>query len=249
MFWIDFKARTKTGTTEGGRDKRSLESPTIVRARGHAPANAIIEELNEKECRIRTVVLYEVNAILEFDATIAECTPISVRGHVTSRESVPPRYRYSLAVDRAKPIDTENQPPPGVGSIEELPSGLARRSPRFPVRFALQYRTVSEGFKAAKCANISTGGMLIVCREPLERGRLLEVQFALPDDVLVRMAPSARRRPFRDMLVTARVAFHEPIQDGLYKCGLKFTGLKKEQREDIARYVQALAGVKVPKSP
>jgi len=277
MYWIAKSSKTGKVGEPRTASKGSLESPTIVRARGMAPANAIIEELTASQCRLRSVVFYDINAIVEFEADLPGRSTATISGHVASRVSAPPRFTYCVALDRVKPHiapDVPNDPAPerssrlrSLDSIKELPSsdGLTRTSQRLPTEFEMQYRTVSEGFKNAKGTNISTGGMLMTCRDALVDGMLLELHFALPSEVLRvypertrvfdvkhllsgRTVPSKLRKPFNEMLVCARVIFHEPVGGGYYQYGLKFSGLERAARDDIARYVDALKHVKTRKT-
>lgn len=218
---------------------------TQVKTRGVAPANAIVERITPTECVMRCVLLFDVNAPVEFEAHLPNRPPFSVKGHIRSRVSVPPRFEYTIA------LQPQAVPP----NPELRPEELGRKHQRFDAEFSLQYRTAKEGYRRAKGRNVSTGGLLMTCKEALVAGMFLELHFVLPSEVLAVYSfkkPAERtklREPFDDIVVQARVVHHRPLGPEQYAYGVNFVGLDKRDREQITRFVHASARVKVRQIP
>ena len=220
---------------------------TQVKIRGVAPANAIVEQITPTECVMRCVLLFDVNAPVEFEAHLPDRPPFSVQGRIQSRTSVPPRFEYRIA------LQPQPQPAAPVAAIRA--EDLGRKHQRYDAEFWLQYRTSKEGFRAAKGRNVSTGGLMMTCKESLVEGQFLELHFVLPSDVLAVYRfkkPSERSKlskPFDDMVVQARVVHYRPLGTGLCAYGLSFVGLERRDRDQITRFVDALARVKLRQIP
>ena len=248
----------------------SLESPTVVRARGMAPANAIVEHVTAHRCRLRSVVLFDAGATLDFDLVLPNRPAMSMHGRIAARTRSGPRFIYDVTLDRMTQKETDELAHTlaeshrsvsrlrSGASLKDLPTtdGLTRKQLRLEADFPIQYRTPKEGFKQGNAADISTGGLRLTCGDALVEGMLLELHFILPSDVLEvfpeettvldlrnplqrRAVPSKLRQPFQDMVLYARVIFHEPLGDGTYAYGLSFYSLERTDREEIARYVDA----------
>ena len=219
---------------------------TQVKTRGVAPANAVVDRITPTECVMRCVLLFDVNAPVEFEAHLPDQPPFSVHGRIRSRVPVPPRFEYTIALQ-------PQQAPPK--PIEIRVEELGRKHQRFDAQFSLQYRTAKEGSRAAKGRNVSTGGLLMTCKETLVEGMFLDLHFVLPSEVLAVysfLKPSLRsklRQPFDDIVVQARVVHRRPIGGGLWAYGLNFVGLGRRDRDQIARFVEAVARVKVRQNP
>jgi hypothetical protein len=249
----------------------SLESPIVVRARGMSPANAIVEHVTAHECRLRSVVMFDMGATIEFELSLPDRPTHTILGRIASRTPNGPRFIYKVGLERMSPSQTDELAATlahthraqtrlrNVATLKELPTtdGLTRKQLRSEAEFPLQYRTAKEGFRGGKAANISTGGLLLTCSDALVEGMYVELHFTLPSDVLDvypeetavldlrnplkrKVVPSKLRKPFEDMVVHARVAFHEVHGNGVYSYGLSFAGLERTEREEIARYVDAV---------
>jgi hypothetical protein len=218
---------------------------TQVKTRGVAPANAVVERITPTECVLRCVLLFDVNAPVEFEAHLPDRPPFAVRGTIRSRVAVPPRFEYTVAL---QPQET-----PAKGDVR--PEELGRKHQRFELEFSLQYRTAKEGFRSAKGCNVSTGGLLMSCKEALVEGMFLEMHFVLPSEVLAVYSfrkPSQRSklgRPFEDVVVQGRVVHHRPLGTGVYAYGVNFVHLDRRDRDQIARFVEAVGRVKLRQNP
>ena len=265
-------AETTTKKAESAKTPPSLEYPTTVSARGIAPANAVVERLTASEARFRTVVFFEHGETVEFQFAAAhDDRKVTVRGTVVSRVSNGPRFSYIARNDRMAPQEIDDlartvsenyRRQAMVRSHEQLvgklptTEALTRSSVRVATQFAITYRTPKEDYRQAKAGDVSSGGMLIICREALVQGEPVELRFTLPGDVLavypeetavidVRKGTAApvrgdERRPFKEMVLGARVVSHRPLGNGAYAYGLAFTCIDGFQHEEIARYTHAV---------
>jgi hypothetical protein len=249
----------------------SLEFPTTVSARGLAPAQAIIEHLTVSEARLRSVLLFDHNSTVEFSFGLSGRPTVIARGRIVSRTQKGPRFIYRVVLDRmsgseadelARTVNEAHRRTALSKSLERkvraLPTtdGLTRRTVRVSSEFELQFRTAKEAFKAARCADVSAGGMMIACHEVLVVGMAIEVRFTLPSEVLeaypeetvaldlrnrevVRSTRSDMRRPFGEMVILSRVASHQILPGGEYAYGLAFHNVDGYTVEEISRYTHA----------
>lgn len=234
-----------------GRPREKVESflkmgfQTQVKTRGVAPANAIVERMTPTECVMRCVLLFDVDAPVEFEAHLPDRAPFAAKGRIRSRVSVPPRFEYTIAL----------QPQEAPASVEIRAEEIGRKHQRFEAEFSLQYRTTKEGFRKAKGRNVSTGGLLMTCKEALFEGMFLELHFVLPSEVLAVYSfkkgseRSKLREPFDDIVVQARVVHYRPVGSGLSAYGVNFVGLSRHDRDQIARFVDAVRLVKLRPNP
>ncbi|HTU83285.1 MAG TPA: PilZ domain-containing protein [Candidatus Acidoferrales bacterium] len=268
MPWIGTQPQPKV---RRDTESPSLEHATTVAGRGTPPCNAVIESITEHECRLRTVVFFDRGEVVEFEFAAPGHARIAARGHVVDRTSKGPRFVYRIRLDRmsAQNVDElgravasthrrqarERSMWRAVGSLPTT-EALARASFRLPADFAIEYRTARERFKAARAADVSAGGLSIVCGDGLIPGELLELCFAFPSQVLdvhpeetvvldlrTRSVAHARtdlRRPFKPLTVKARVVSHRPLGGGSYSYGLAFLELEPAARQEVTRYVEAL---------
>jgi hypothetical protein len=248
----------------------SLEFPTTVSSRGIAPANAIVEHLTASNCRLRTVVFFDYGDAVEFEfgppgEQVAVRGSVTSRNANGPRFV----YQLRLDRMSAKEIDALATRVAGFQSrlaharsheetIHKLPTTerLVRDSFRVLARFDIAYRTPKTDFKPAKAGDVSMGGLLMICAEQLVRGEPVELRFTLPSDVLAvypeetvaidtlkgTAAPlrNDQHRPFAEMTVGARVVSNRPLANGLYGYGLAFTCIGGYEREEVARYTNAV---------
>jgi hypothetical protein len=177
----------------------SLEYATVVSVRGIAPANAIVEYLTAAQCRLRTIVFFEVGECVEFPFGLPKAKKILVRGDVISRTANGPRFIYRLHLDGANAEDVDDavqevaafQRHSAATESREDPlvrlrttEQLTRSSVRVPATFPIEYRTPNQGTRPAKAGDLSIDGMSMTCREALVQGEPVEVRITLPSDVL-----------------------------------------------------------------
>jgi hypothetical protein len=239
-----------------------------VSSRGIAPANAVIEQLTTSQCRLRTVVFFDMGDVIEFTFAAPSHEPIFVRGSVASREMRGPRFVYTMYLNRmsAKELDALARVAAGHHRREAAArldsdrrpntENLTRSTLRVLAGFDLSYRTPRLDFKAAKAVDVSIDGMMMSCSEALVPGEPVEVKFTLPSEVLraypeetvvldLRRAVTiplrnSRRRRFEEMTLGARVVSNQELKAGRFAYGLAFTCIDGHQREELARYVNAV---------
>lgn len=277
--WIGIKLPAAAKPSfRGELPMRIPEFTATLRATGVGPVKATIERLARPDCRVRCALLLEVGDSVEFD--LPGEPQMTLHGYVLSRSPEPPRFVYALALDAMNARQLEDAEERVILALRYERSRLRdnaslgkgpptegiRQRLRIQAEFALQYRTETHGFKSAKAANVSTGGLLIICGDPLFPGDHLELHFTLPSEVLnvypsstkvidlrhifkPREVHSQLRRPFEDMVLQARVAHQRPLPDGRYACGVSFIHPARSEREEIARYVDAVRHVKLRQKP
>lgn len=248
----------------------SLEFPTMVSARGIAPANAVVEHLNTAECRFRTVVFFDHHDVVEFAIGGEAERPIFVRGTVTSRANNGPRFVYRLRLDRmsAKEIDELARRVAGIQqrqavarreeAVRNLPvtDRLTRASHRVTTQFPIAFRTPKHEMRQAKAGDVSAGGLLMISSDSLSIGEPIELRFTLPSHVLnvypeetvaidlrnarVSVPRNDQRRKFAEMTIGARVVACREVGGGSFAYGIAFSSIDGFQREEIARYTNAV---------
>jgi hypothetical protein len=203
----------------------SLEYETTVSARGIAPANAVVEQIDGTQCRLRTVVLFDVGETIEFALRSSHRDEVTVRGTVASLEIKGHRFAYVMRLDKMsaneiaalrKVLDAfdalddfadraEGEVPPA--AIDHL----MRNCARIPADFDITFRTPAFDFKPAKAVDISRSGLLISCAEVLVPGVPLEIRFTLPG------------RRAKEVTLAARVVTRQEPVRGTFLYGLALT--------------------------
>lgn len=196
MSW--FGGASQPGKRQTASPTASLESVTMLVARGIAPVHAIIEQLTTSECRLRSVALLHNDDPVEFEFAMFD-SKAKVRGRVVARAQKGPRFLYNVRLvgmssaeidELARVLMLVHRRGAMNRSLErvqaQLPTtdGLTRKNLRVPSQFAILYRTAKEHFKPAQAANISAGGLSMACGDALVEGMPIELKMTLPTDVL-----------------------------------------------------------------
>ena len=235
----------------------SLEHPITVIARGIGPAHAVVEQLNASECRVRSAVWLGRGDAIEFVYHAGSEEAAMVRGTVTSHVAVGTHFVYKVRLNRMSAAELDalahvvakEQRRLATARSHLVPVDLsaARESKRSAFRvlapFPIAYRPMRSQFKPAKAENVSAGGLSMICPEFLHEGDLLELRFTPPLEVLSVYPEAAkeRRRPFEEMLVTARVVRARALGPKKFTYGLSLIGIDSYQHEELARYVSAVS--------
>ncbi len=270
MPWFGMAAKERTAGT--APTPASLESSTVLRARGTPEANAVIEQLNAEEARVRSVVAFRQGDVLSFEYVAGGVAPIPLRGRVVGQTASCARITYRLTLDSTSAEVREQlaralSPARRVPQREEegvaphVADGLRRASARADAQFGVQYRSSKDGFKAGQAANVSSGGLSMACGASLGEGATVDLRFTLPSEVLQalpeetvtyemrgqhvqRKVYTGARRAFETIEVRARVVNKRAVMPGVYAYGLAFLGIHAVDREQIARYVRAVQLIK-----
>lgn len=227
----------------------SLEYETKVSAHGIAPANAVVEQIDDSQCRLRTIVLFDPGETIEFSLRSSGKSELTVRGTVASCDIKGHRFIYTMRLDRMsareiaalkKMVDALDTLDEFVESAEaEIPRAgvddLIRACARVPVNFDVTYRTPAIDFKPAKAIDISTNGLMMSCEELLVPGVPVELRLRLPG-----------RRSAKELTLGARVVTRQEPLKGTFLYGLALTCVSNRLRGQLDRYVNAARPSQTP---
>ncbi|HJL18738.1 MAG TPA: PilZ domain-containing protein [Sandaracinaceae bacterium LLY-WYZ-13_1] len=108
-----------------------------------------------------------------------------------------------------------------------------RRHPRYPVEVGAEIGLGARTLSAAT-QNISEGGVGLLLDEPVEEGARLELTLFLTQDGI----EDPDEEPFE---TSAAVAWAAPRDDGGHVVGVRFGALEGAQRDQLHRFLAALA--------
>ena len=221
----------------------SLELPTTISARGVRCAPAILESLTQAECRMRSLVLLDLKAAVQFDIPTSGRSPLELNGQITSRISSGPYYAYTVglipmpqlelatlarAIERlAHPkVETRNETARFASAATELPP----RGSAPPTLFSVFYRSDGRGPRVARATRVASSGMVMTCKDVFRQGECIEVRFALPGDAT-----------YREVTLRAKIVCSQSAGIDTYDYGLAFLNIDPAAREQIARYERKLS--------
>jgi PilZ domain len=218
--------------TETRPKPASLECPTMVSANGASPVMGIIEDLNPKVCRMRSINEFKAGDLLRFDFTLRGANRVQLSGHVVTATENGTRRSYAIALsesdadaivvalDAARRFAT-SRPTQDVHTA----NGLTRASARIPIDVELQYSIGGSPAQTARATNVSTGGILLNSTDNIPVGASLEVRFRLPG-------------ADHDITVHARVVAHQHESPNY---NMAFFNIDPKVREELTAFVSAHA--------
>lgn len=248
----------------------SLEIPIVLIAPGLGATEAVLEELDPGgDCRLRSLQFFSPRTQVKFTLGYGNRfalgdagESIVLRGSIANYAVKGQRFVYDVSLEPAEGLaeqlelllkhrrhaDGVHAPP------------LARSCTRAETNFPIAFR-IGETWHEASAANISVGGLLMRSRELLVEGMALELRFTLPSSVLERcsddvllgrlwdravreVAQAMLRRPFKELLLRARVVCHRPISNTVGDYGMEFCTIDALAHSEIERYCAALHVVK-----
>ncbi|MBV8497987.1 MAG: PilZ domain-containing protein [Candidatus Eremiobacteraeota bacterium] len=191
---------------------------------------AIIEELNSRSCRLRSINEFKVGDLLAFECTLRGAKALHLSGKVLSSALNGQRRSYTVVLHKADEdaiivaLDTA-QRFSVAHPIRDVhtDTGLTRASARIPVDLAVDFKVAGGPVKVGNATNVSTGGILLNCTESIPVGSEVEVHFTLPG--------SSRR-----LTAKARVVAHQH-QSPNYN--MAFFHLEPETRTELDTFVKA----------
>jgi hypothetical protein len=180
----------------------SLEMPVVMTVRRlPSPVYGTLMDVNAHGARIRSLVLLERGAEVEFALNIGGYAAITISGHVEARRNTTAgaRFEYEVsfrtmaeaqieAVARAV-RDLERRAAAArtvQRQIDALPTTDAERrgSYRALSSIAARFRPEGGAWTEGKIGDISATGVRMNCVEMLQIGTMLEMRITLPSDVL-----------------------------------------------------------------
>jgi uncharacterized protein (TIGR02266 family) len=102
-----------------------------------------------------------------------------------------------------------------------------RKEPRIPIQLKVDVESPNDHYLFEYSSNLSQNGIFIQSAEPLDPGTLVNIQFHLPDDYLIRT---------RGEVIW--VNDEEEEEPGM---GIKFIGISEEDRDRILNSLKKLA--------
>jgi hypothetical protein len=214
----------------------SLEFPVMLHSPDKTPVMGIIEQLSVGECLVRSLVSFETGKRVEFELIVHGGAHSKLRGSIEEVRENPPRRHYNIRLDRLPSGDAdalerviaELHARQTTARTMQDGGALARASVRVHVDFQVGYALDDGTIGTGRAADLSTGGMLMVCDPLLKVGAGLEVTFDLPDH------PGAARR---ELVLKARIVAHQQTSAGKWANHLAFYGVDPTVRTEIAAFI------------
>lgn len=196
-----------------------------------APAvMAIVEDLNRKACRMRSLGVFRVGDAVSFDFTLRGAPTIALTGRVTSAAENGIRRSYTVTFDDpdgrqgdriAVALDMSQRFASAHHTEAHNAEGLTRTSVRIPLDVAVSYAVGEASSRLGRMTNVSIGGILMNCDDQIAIGASLELHFTLPD--------STKR-----LRVRARIVAHQ-LQSPNYN--VAFYQLPDDALQELERFV------------
>lgn len=212
----------------------SLEYPALLAVRGLPPTNGVVERVDAGECRLRSVVHFELGTSVGFMFG-PEGAELELRGKVVERTRSGPRFTYRIALEPpadgqalGEAIERWRERDVWPALEPQTPKGLVREARRVPTQFPIEYRIEGEDLPVeARASDLSVGGLSLSSKHALIESMLVNLRFALPAN-----GTEIRAR--------ARVIWHRVTGPGLFAYGLAFCEMTPETRAGIEEYVAAI---------
>jgi PilZ domain len=202
----------------------------MVSAKGAPAVMGIIEELNPKACRLRSINEFQIGDRVQFDFTLRGANKLQLSGHVLIVTENGNRRSYTIALDA---VDADavvialdaSQRFAAARPVHDVQTGngLTRASARIPIDVELQYSIAGKPPQFARATNVSTGGILLNSNDAIAVGTSIEVRFRLPG-------------ADHDLKVHARVVAHQQESPNY---NMAFFNVDPEMREELAAFVAA----------
>ncbi len=208
----------------------SLECPTMVSVNGAPAVMGIIEELNPKVCRLRSINELQAGDRVKFDFTLRGANRLQLSGHVLTSTTDGTRHSYTIALDSIGPdaiavaLDSAKRFAASHATRDpHTGNGLTRSSARIPIDVELEYSIGGNPLRRARATNVSTGGILLNSTDHIAVGESLQVRFRLPGSN-------------HAVTVNARVVAHQPESPNY---NMAFFNIDPSVREELAAFVSA----------
>ncbi len=181
----------------------SLEMPVVMSVRRlPAPVYGTLMEITAESAKIRSLILLERGAEIEFELGMGSGIPLTVRGRVLQRRNAPTGARFEYHVNFDLMVETQlDQLAKHVRELElraaanrsmqaainSLPTtdGNRRGSYRALTSFPALFRREGEpNYAEGRVADLSGTGIRMNCNAVIAVGSVLELRMVLPASVL-----------------------------------------------------------------
>ncbi|HET9029692.1 MAG TPA: PilZ domain-containing protein [Candidatus Aquilonibacter sp.] len=180
----------------------SLEMPVVLSVRRlPAPVYGTLMEITAHGAKIRSLVLMERGAEVEFDLGIGSGTPLTINGRVEARRNAPSgaRFEYHLVFSNmaeaqidalARHVRELERRAAAARSIQKAIDAMPttdrerRGSYRALTAFPVMFRKDGEEWSEGRVGDISSTGIRMNCGELVAIGTLVDMRLTLPSTVL-----------------------------------------------------------------
>ena len=254
--------------------RQSLEIPISFEAGGKAAqVFGTLIDISETGCRIRSLVLLDRECVVRFELRRGSGSALRLRGHVAGRRSPSDGagYEYGITFDGISPAERKQlhaeimelqrrEAAARSHARDEKPpaqNDQRRKDLRQSVSFPISFRRPGSVWISGFCADVSAGGIRLVCGDTIEDGSEIELRFTLPNDVLDvfpkggerteitpfgprRVRVPDNRRSFDQIFARGQVVAKLAPVEGRNSYGVEFTNLDGYSREEIVRFNHAM---------
>lgn len=202
----------------------------MVSVNGASPVMGIIEELDPRTCRMRSINEIVAGDSVRFDFTLRGAQKLQLSGRVVNATQNGARRSYAIALDAMNEdvviaaLDAA-QRFAIARPVQDIQTGngLTRSSARISIDQELVYTVGGKPPRTARATNVSTGGILLNSSDEIAVGANLMVRFRLPG-------------ADHDITVNARVVAH---QQETPNYNMAFFNIDPKVREELAAFVAA----------
>ena len=268
------RSNGENATTKRATFRQSLEIPISFEAGGKAAqVYGTLIDISETGCRLRSLILLDRDCVVRFELRRSGGASLRLRGHVAGRRapSDGAGYEYGITFDGLSAAERKQL----IAEIMEMQRREAaarahvrdekppqqndqrRKDLRQSVSFPISFRRPGSVWLSGFCADVSAGGIRLVCGDAIEDGSEIELRFTLPNEVLDvfpkggerteitpfgprRVRVPDNRRPFDQIFARAQVVAKLAAVEGRNSFGVEFVNLDGYSREEIVRFNHAL---------
>ena len=204
----------------------------MVSVNGASPVMGIIEDLNPKACRLRSINEFKVGDRASFDLALRGAKRLQLSGQILTAAENGARRSYTIVLKSADEDSIVAALEAGQRFAAARPAqdiqtanGLTRASARIPIDASLEYALAGGPTQTARATNVSTGGIQLNSTDDIRVGASIEVRFRLPG-------------ADHDITVHARVVAHQQESPNY---NMAFYNVDPKVREELTAFVAAHA--------
>lgn len=268
------RSNGENATPKRATFRQSLELPISFEAGGKAAqVYGTLIDISETGCRLRSLILLDRDCVIRFELRRSGGAALRLRGHVAGRRAPTDGagYEYGVTFDGISAAERKQllaeimemqrrEAAARAHERDEKPpqqNDQRRKDLRQSVSFPISFRRPGSIWQNGFCADVSAGGIRLVCGDAIEDGSEIELRFTLPNEVLDvfpkggerteitpfgprRVRVPDNRRPFDQIFARAQVVAKLASIEGRNSFGVEFVNLDGYSREEIVRFNHAL---------